>query len=361
MPFYVNRLFGTQTPHAKGGFLRIGFVVSAVIGLLISPFVAAQLYEVDDSYTPSSRFERDKQQDPKLLKPDVTFKQGQVIRFEQAYAKLGKRELHADIFMPHGNNLRQAIILVHGGGWRSGNKSHFYPLANLLAQLGYLVVLPEYRLSTEALYPAGLTDLNCVIIWLRAQADALEFDSDKIAIGGGSSGGHMAALIGNTANQTWFLPEITDSSQTPSTLKLEQKPNTRVNAVIDLDGVLDFTHPLAIESENKRREKSAAGLWFGGAMEDTLAKWQQASTALHIHPASPPMLVISSGQMRFTAGKDKTFAKLAQLNIVHRYYQYDGIIHTFWLFEPYLSETAARIHHFFKENLITGDANDLQP
>ncbi|MCY7297190.1 alpha/beta hydrolase [Alteromonas sp. a30] len=324
------------------------------LSLFASSIVAAQTYEVDDSYTPSSRFERYKKQDETLIKPDLVFKQGQAIRFEQTYATIGKRELHADLFMPHGRNLRQAIILVHGGGWRSGNKSHFYPLANLLAQKGYLVVLPEYRLSTEALYPAGLTDLNRVITWLRAQASELDFNPANIAIGGGSSGGHMAALIGNTVNQDWFHPPNSEA-------ETNIQANTHVNAVIDLDGVLDFTHPLAIASENKRKEKSAAGLWFGGAMEDTLNKWQQASTALHIHANSPPMLVISSGQMRFTAGKDKTFAKLTQFDIAHQYYQYNGIIHTFWLFEPYLSETAVRIHQFFKENVLTGDAHDYQP
>lgn len=291
---------------------------------------------IDDSYTPSERYARYVKQDPTLVRPTLSFEDGQQIIFNRRYKEINGRELHLDIFLPAKQRASgQSIMLVHGGGWRAGDKSHFYPMANLLAKRGFVVVLPEYRLSIEAEYPAGLVDLNHARVWLAEHADEFLIDPNHIAIGGGSSGGHMAALIANTANKPWFKgSEITVS--------------TVFNAVIDLDGVLDFRTPLAIKNENKKKDQSAAGLWFGGAMEDTLSKWEQASTAKHIHKESPPILIISSGQLRFTAGKDDVIKQLNQFGIPNQYYEFNQVIHTFWLFEPYLTQTVDMVERFFK-------------
>jgi len=294
---------------------------------------AAELIPSDDSYTVSQRYYSYKKQNPELEWPVLQFQAGQEIMFDRLYKKAGDRELHLDIFLPQpAARNRQAILLVHGGGWRSGNKSHFYPLANLLAQRGYAVILPEYRLSAEAQYPAGLVDLNDAIAWAKREADGFDYDKDKLALGGGSSGGQMAALLAYTADEPLYKSNAGD--------------DTRVSALIDLDGVLDFTTPLAIEYENRLGDQSAAGLWFGGAMEKTLEKWQEASAVRHIDEFSPPTLIISSGQLRFTAGSEQVRRDLDKLGIRNEYFQYGEVIHTFWLFEPYLGEVVDKIDKF---------------
>ena len=299
--------------------------------------VSAKDYPVDDSYSISQRFYAYRDEHPELKEPVLSFTEGQQVLFDRRYKVADDRELHLDVFLPSADKANdQAIMFIHGGGWRSGNKSHFYPLANLLAQQGYVVITPEYRLSMEAQYPAGLEDINDALAFAKEHAAAWGFNPTRIALGGGSSGGHMAGLIGNTANTTLFKGEHSADA-------------VRVNAVVDLDGVLDFTHPLALASENKRKDKSAAGMWFGGAYETLPERWAEASTAKHIDAHSPPMLIISSGQMRFTAGKDEVLSKLSSHGIVSKYYQYDNNIHTFWLFEPYLTETAERIHTFLSQ------------
>lgn len=305
--------------------------------IVFSTQIFANELTIDDSYTPSERYARYVKQDPKLVRPILHFEDGQQIIFNRRYKEINGRELHLDIFLPAKQRASgQSIMLVHGGGWRAGDKSHFYPMANLLAKRGFVVVLPEYRLSIEAQYPAGLVDLNHARVWLAENADEFSIDANFIAIGGGSSGGHMAALLANTANKPWFRgSDITVS--------------TAFNAVIDLDGVLDFTTPLAIKHENDKKEKSAAGLWFGGAMQDTLSQWQQASTAKHIHKDSPPILIISSGQLRFTAGKDAVVSQLNKYGTPNQYYEFNQVIHTFWLFEPYLSQTVDMVDLFFKK------------
>lgn len=290
---------------------------------------------VDDSYSPGERYARYKPKHPELEWPVLTFRAGQSVEFEQPYKHVDGRDLHLDVFHPSVENHNgQAIILIHGGGWRAGNKSHFYPLANLLAQRGYLVVTPEYRLSVEAAYPAGLNDINDVINWVKGQSELLQIIPERIAIGGGSSGGQMAALVGHAANSKLFYSEPAQDN--------------RVNAVISLDGVLDFTTPLALQFENKKQEKSAAALWLGGTYEQLPHIWQQASATHYLHPASPPTLIISSGQLRFTAGREAVQAYLQQHHIINQYIELDKTIHTFWLFEPYLSQTAQWIDTFLK-------------
>lgn len=317
-------------------------IISFLSLLLFANVSVAQSHDrvIDDGYTPSERFYRNSVDNPELVWPELVFEAGQKVLFDRRYKLIGSRELHLDIFLPAKQRAsKQAIMLVHGGGWRSGNKSNFYPMANLLAQRGYTVFLPEYRLSPEALYPAGLVDLNDARVWIAEHAKDFGIAPDKIAIAGGSSGGHMAALLANTANKPWFKGE-------------NKAADTSFNLIVDLDGVLDFTDPLAIENENKLKEKSAAGLWFGGAMETTLPLWQQASTARHIDAHSPPMLIISSGLMRFTAGKDKVIQQLTKEGIANEYHQFADTIHTFWLFEPYMSQAVEWIDTFFTQQKL---------
>lgn len=290
---------------------------------------------VDDSYSPGQRWVANKPTHPELEWPILAFQSGQQVEFERPYKSLEHRDLHLDIFYPapEARNGR-AIIFVHGGGWRSGNKSHFYPLANLMAQRGYTVITPEYRLSVQAPYPAALEDVNDAIFWVKAHSEQLKINPDKIAVSGGSSGGHMAALLGH-ANPRGVFNSVTAT-------------DTRVNAVIDLDGVLDFTTPLALSFENRKKAQSAAGLWLGGAYEDIPDIWKQASPAYYAGKESPPTLIISSGQLRFTAGRENLQATLDQYGILNQYIEQEETLHTFWLFEPYLTQTAQWIDTFLE-------------
>lgn len=291
------------------------------------------LRPVDDSYTISQRYAGYKDQYPGLTWPASTFQNGQSILFDRLYKTTGDRELHVDVFLPvPERNKRQGILLVHGGAWRSGSKSHFYALANLLAQRGYEVFLPEYRLSPEAAYPAGLNDVKDAIAWAKAHAEEFDMDKGRLAIGGASSGGQMASLVAFTADSDLF--------------KTQANGDTSVNALIDLDGVLDFTTPLALHFENAAGSASPAAVWLGGSMEQVPERWREASAAHHVSTHSPPTLIISSGQPRFTAGKDEVQAKLKSFGIRYEYFAFENAPHDIWLFEPYLSQVVEKIDMF---------------
>lgn len=337
---YSRTAAARRTSPASLG--KLTFVVAFALALVgcSSP---AGLLMVDDSYTVSQRFGAHKDEYPEIAWPTLSVVSGQSIQFDLPYKEVPGRTLHMDVFSPPpALQNKAAIILVHGGGWRSGNKSHFYPLANLLAQRGYVVLLPEYRLSVEAPYPAAAIDVTDAVAWAMDHAAPYGFEPGRVAIGGGSSGGQLAALVAYTARTPLFRQPVSSDQS--------------LMALIDLDGVLDFTTPLALEHENLKKDKSAAGLWLEGAFEKQRARWIEASPVKHIDEHAPATLIISSGQLRFTAGSSDVLARLSALGIRNRYVEYDEVLHTFWLFEPYLSRVAEEIHAF-----LTAEAGAATP
>ena len=92
---------------------------------------------------------------------------------------------------------RPAIVFYHGGGWRGGNPSQFAPHSTYLASRGMVAVNVEYRLKGKhGVFPhTCVEDAKSAMRWVRAHADELNIDADRIAAGGGSAGGHLAACL----------------------------------------------------------------------------------------------------------------------------------------------------------------------
>ncbi len=312
--------------------MRLVAAALLLAGAGVAP--AQQATPIDDSFTVSARFESDRARYPQIRLPNLAVQQGQRIWFDRRYQKVGDRELHLDVFLPpRGKANGQAILWVHGGAWRSGNKSHGYAMANLLAQRGYAVLLPEFRLAPEAPYPAGLRDVNDALRWAKVHAEELGVAPDRIALGGDSSGGQMAALLAYTAGSGLYAPAGAD---------------TQVSALIDCDGVLDMTSQLALQFEDAAGENSPFARWVGGSFARVPDRWRTASAARHLGPALPPTLILGSGQPRFTAGKDTVLAALARTGVRHRFFAFDDAPHTFWLYQPYLTRVVAEIDAFLR-------------
>ena len=109
------------------------------------------------------------------------------------YAKVGETSLKLDLHRPQGEN-PPLIVYVHGGGWRAGSKEDV-PIADLYDK-GFAIASVDYRLSTQAVFPAQVHDIKAAIRFLRANADVFHLNTTKIAIIGSSAGGHLAALVG---------------------------------------------------------------------------------------------------------------------------------------------------------------------
>lgn len=94
-----------------------------------------------------------------------------------------------------GNAPHAAIVLFHGGGWSVGEASWIYPTARLLMEQGMVAVSVEYRLSDQKTITPfdAVADARAAIRWVRAHAEELGVDPARVAAGGISAGGHLAA------------------------------------------------------------------------------------------------------------------------------------------------------------------------
>ena len=314
------------------------FSICFLMSLVALPVLAQNSIPIVDSYTVDQRYSKNKEAYPEIEWPTLNFVVGQTISFDLLYKDENGRKLHVDKFAPSAEaHNGKSVILVHGGAWLTGNKSHMFPLANLLVQRGYTVFTPEYRLSPEAAYPAGLVDLNDLIVWIKDYADTFGIDPEAIAIAGGSSGGHVAALLAYSAPEPIF--------------KSDPEDNTSIAAIVDMDGVLDFETELALKYEDYAKEKSGVALWVGGSYEQATDLWAQASPVNHLSDVSPPTLIISSGSERFTEGHEEVETVLGSHGTPYEFFSYEDLFHTFWLFEPYVTEVADRIDNFLAENV----------
>jgi acetyl esterase/lipase len=313
-------------------------------GLLFSQYSAglqsdAALFPRDTSFTITSALKKEISKYPFIRIAAPALPEKVLVLKNLVYSSYSGRELHLDLFCPARQDeqkITPSVILVHAGGWRSGDKSQQFSIAIRLAENGYAAAAVEYRLSLEALFPAAVFDLKTSVRWLRAHAEKYHLDSNHVAILGCSSGGQLAALVGITNGN----PEYEGYSGYPG-------HSSDVQAIVDIDGILDFTSDEALKYEDDPIKKlPSAVAWFGGRFSEKPTVWKAASPLYHVTDQSPPVLFINSGISRFHAGRDEMIEKLKDRNIDYMVFTFPSAPHTFWLFDPWFEETMRMILQF---------------
>ena len=300
---------------------------------LFAQLIKQKPFPQDTSFTPYQTWTKIKAEFPqsKIVQPQLP--QGILAENDVIYATLpdtpfGKRELHLDLFRPGKGGKYPALILLHGGGWRSGNKTMQDPLAMQIATRGYVTASVEYRLSPEALYPAAIYDIKAAIRFLRANALKYNIDPEKIAISGSSAGGQLAALIGMTGDVKKF-----DGNEGNNNV------SAKIQAIIDMDGILDFTDPNESAKDNDPAKRSAGAYWFGATYKEAPGKWKEASPIVYAGKNTPPILFVNSALPRFHAGRDSVITILNLHGIYTEVHTIPGTPHPFWLFHPWFGPT----------------------
>ncbi len=255
------------------------------------------------------------------------------------YCEIGERKLQLDAFIPinEAKQARPAVMIIHGGGWRTGNRTQHIPMAQKLASLGYVAFTPEYRLSTEALFPAAVQDLKTALKWIRANAQKYNIDTNRIATVGFSAGGQLSALLGNTNGNLYFEGKNCYSQH-----------SSQVNAIVDIDGILAFIHPESGEGDDSK-QTSAATYWFGYSKTENPSVWQEASALTHVNPHTPPTLFINSSVERMHAGREDYLKKLNQWGIYSEVHTFPDSPHSFVLMEPWFEPTIRYIDAFLRK------------
>ena len=122
------------------------------------------------------------------------------------YASPEGKPLLADLYLPGGaGEPPPAIVWLHGGGWRFGDRRLAPDLSRYFASSGFAMASIDYRLSREAVFPAQLHDVRAAIRWLRGNAARFGIDADRIGLWGASAGGHLAVWA---AGQPWIGADV---------------------------------------------------------------------------------------------------------------------------------------------------------
>lgn len=241
------------------------------------------------------------------------------------YAQYGERKVLLDLYLPKkpASEKIPCIVVIHGGGWRSGDKTRFAAIATHLAEQGFAAACIGYRLLPEVQFPAPILDCKAAVRWVRANAAKHGIDPDRLGAIGGSAGGHLVAMLGTSSH----VKELEGDGGNPGI-------SSRVHAVV----------AMATPAEMSRAAERA------GIDQKMVAL---ISPVTHVTKDSAPLLLLH--------GTKDTLVPMSQSELLLEKYQKAGAkaelvkiqdgIHAFWNGELWFPDTMKRSVAFFREHL----------
>ncbi|MEO7192964.1 MAG: alpha/beta hydrolase [Vicinamibacterales bacterium] len=207
-----------------------------------------------------------------------------IVRKDIVYAVADSKPLALDLYLPAGVARPPLLVWVHGGAWRSGTKASV-PMG--FVQNGIATASLDFRMSTDARFPAMVHDIKAAIRFLRATAATGGYQADRIAIGGDSSGGHLAALVGVSGGV----------AELEGTLGSNAGVSSRVQAILDYYGASNLTTILKQSTPfGLGVREPALQLLFGAPPDKTEALAKLASPVFHVDRDDPPLLLFHGDQ-----------------------------------------------------------------
>ncbi|MFZ1160286.1 MAG: alpha/beta hydrolase [Candidatus Sulfotelmatobacter sp.] len=248
--------------------------------------------------------------------------------------------LMLDIYEPdeQSSALRPAVVLIHGGGWTSFDKSTMRTMGMFLARCGFVAFAVDYRLlhGNENLWPAQLDDVQRAVRWVRANAAKYQVDPDHIGAFGHSAGAQLAALLG--------MEDTRDNSDAALA-----KDSSRVQAVVEVSGPSDFT------THRDADDDAFLATFFGGDYAHRPKVWQDASPVFHASKNVSPFLIMHGTQDADVpiAQSQELAEKLKQAGASVKFVTVDDV-HTFRTPEA-RKRLALETQAFFTQYLRPGD------
>lgn len=185
------------------------------------------------------------------------------------FAQRESGPLLLDAFVPSGPGPHPAVVLVHGGGWRSGSRGGWVRTGRALAREGLAAFTIDYRLSGVAEFPAARDDVVDAVRWIRENANRFDVDPARIALLGGSAGANLSLLAATLGEGA-----------------LDRE--ARVAAVVA------WSPPVDLRSPPTPLIAELTTAYLGCDPEDCVDRAAAASPHTHVDPSDPPALVVTS-------------------------------------------------------------------
>jgi acetyl esterase len=205
------------------------------------------------------------------------------------YAAFDGEPLLLDVYTPDGiGEAVPAVIFVHGGGFREGNRRMMRRAALDATRRGWVGISIDYRLTETPGHPGEVSDVRAAVAWARAHADTLGVDPDRIALYGTSAGGTLASLAG-------VMP----------TGPLDQ--GERVKGVVSFSGVMDLVN--LVEEVGPRSHPARTVENYLGCTPDVCPDlYREASPIVHVSEDDPPHFVAQSTEEMIPASQGVAMA-----------------------------------------------------
>ena len=210
---------------------------------------------------------------------------GVVIRRDLTYLAAYRKE-KLDLYQPGerpAGTRSPAVVIIHGGGWTSGDKGakREFVTGTTLARNGYVCASVNYSLREGRRWPVNLHDCKNAVRWLRANAEDLGVDPERIGVIGGSAGGHLALMVAYTAG----VPELSPAEPYPGV-------SDHVSACVNMYGVTNLLTRRHTDDQGNPTGPLKEHHLFTEKRDGDPAKWRLASPVSHVRRDSPPTLTL---------------------------------------------------------------------
>lgn len=253
------------------------------------------------------------------------------------YKNVNGKSLQLDMYIPKTiQKPAPLLVFIHGGGWKGGQRSDYLVYLVAFAKKGYMTATVSYRLLKDGPYPACAEDITDAVQWFYKNGEKYGYDSDRIALIGGSAGAHLAML----AAYEWKKPGVTNDTLFVSANR------HRIKAVVDIYGPVDLTTEYS-------RSHELVTKFLGHTYSEAPELFSEASPDFYLDKNDPPTMILAgtSDNLVPISQSDNLKVSLDNLGIPNVYCRVPLWPHTMDVVQRVNDYAQVQMNNFFEKYL----------